>query len=486
INNKLISIEDYVNKYCPNLTNSTFYPTIWLLGGHLQTFWAAFVGDNSKDRVKYEREILTAADGGTISIDWTPRLNELFSDESPILIVSHGLTGGSHETYVHDLLYEALFHEVPAHKRPDLENFENHPLTAKFRCVVVNFRGCANTKLTSPLLYCGAYTDDLRLVVKHIHAKFPKAKLCGVGFSLGANIMTKYVGEEGVNCLFSAFVSVANPYDLISGALAMHRTWIGRNIYSAKMNANLKRVLYTHKQILESNKYDIDAIAKSKTITDFDAALTSIAFDYLNVTDYYRKASSNAYINHIRVPTLLLTAFDDPVAHFETIPWYEVNHNGYVVLGVTKGGGHIGWFSGGNMFLSYLGPLIGYVKKEMNMKGAPQRWFTKSVVEFVNGIVNGVDESQFNKEESKTQDSKVKNPYTSQKLEFLPSPMSSTSSRIKRHLVDNDQLSHKKLKKSDNEENKKNLMDLEKEIISSNDFDLDNKENNNKKNLKLV
>lgn len=61
-----------------------------------------------------------------------------------------------------------------------------------YRGVVFNARGCANTELTTPQLFNGAYTDDLRHVLKHIQKVLPEGTpLMGIGYSLGSNILVK-------------------------------------------------------------------------------------------------------------------------------------------------------------------------------------------------------------------------------------------------------------------------------------------------------
>ena len=52
-------------------------------------------------------------------------------------------------------------------------------------------------------------TDDLRSALLFITAKYPKAPLIGLGFSLGANIITKYLGEEEEKSLLRAAVVLA-------------------------------------------------------------------------------------------------------------------------------------------------------------------------------------------------------------------------------------------------------------------------------------
>lgn len=66
-----------------------------------------------------------------------------------------------------------------------------------YRAVVVNFRGCAGVELTSAQFYSAGHTDDIRSALLYISSKYPRAPLLGVGFSLGAGVLTRYLGEEG-------------------------------------------------------------------------------------------------------------------------------------------------------------------------------------------------------------------------------------------------------------------------------------------------
>ncbi len=58
----------------------------------------------------------------------------------------------------------------------------------------------AGVPLTSPQLYSSCHTDDLRQALLYISHRYPRAPLLGLGFSLGANILTRYVAEEGEEC----------------------------------------------------------------------------------------------------------------------------------------------------------------------------------------------------------------------------------------------------------------------------------------------
>ncbi|KAF9922385.1 hypothetical protein FBU30_007477 [Linnemannia zychae] len=323
---------DYIRKKCPSLSDSakgaTFKPTMWMTSGHLQTAYAAYRDFNSVYRIPYERELLATPDGGTVSIDWAPSVKTMPADDTPTLVLLHGLTGGSHESYIRALV-------------------ETMTKVHGYRCVVFNARACANTELTSAQLYCGSWTDDLRMVVKYIRKTLPESKLMSVGFSLGANILMNYMGEEGDNCEFLGAMSVGNPFDLMGTSLAIERGWLGKNIYSPAMGGNLRRIFTKHTKWFEnSGVVDVDLVLRGVSIRDFDDAVTRRVFKYRTVNEYYRMASSSQRILDIKRPFLCLNALDDPIAVSECLPRDEIKTNPYGLLATTARGGHLGWFEG--------------------------------------------------------------------------------------------------------------------------------------------
>ncbi|KAI8897791.1 Alpha/Beta hydrolase protein [Globomyces pollinis-pini] len=339
----------------PSLTRKSrnvFHPHPMLTSGHTQTFWAALVGDHmNPQRVKYEREIVKAPDGGIISLDWTTLPKRASLKPTPLIFILHGLTGGSHESYIQDMVLS-------------LKKYG-------YECVVMNFRGCCGTEVMSPQLYCGAYTGDVQLCVNHIKKRDPQAVLFGIGFSLGSNVITKYTGQLGYNCPFVGLVSVGNPFDFLGANRAMHRTYIGRLIYSKRMGANLLRMFAKHLHIFKDAEWlDLDELNNAKNIVEFDAAATSKSFGYKTVDEYYRFGSCAYDIPYIQIPTLFLNSMDDPVCSSFVIPYNEIKSNPHTVLATTEFGGHLGWFQDG---WDNLVPA--------------KRWFSGPVAEFVNTIM---------------------------------------------------------------------------------------------------
>ncbi|KAI8147451.1 Alpha/Beta hydrolase protein [Fennellomyces sp. T-0311] len=361
---KTVRLNDYIAEKCPSLVGPKAYfsPTPYLFNGHLQTGYAAYYnGSPTMNDVCYEREMLPLPDGGQVSVDWCPPLPQKPFDDTPTLVCLHGLTGGSHESYI----------------RGVLEVITRPPFN--YRAVVFNARGCGNTELTTPQLFNGAYTDDLRHVLKHIQKQLPEGTpLAAIGFSLGSNILVKYLGEEGEKAPFVAAMSVANPFDFVNSGYALDRNYIIRKVYSGTMAGNLKRAFGRHAEMLCKNKdVSLDEVMSATTIRQFDDACTRKVFGYSTVNNYYRDASSCRFIEHVRIPLLCMNALDDPISPAESIPYDEIKINPHVILATTDYGGHIGWFE--------------HFRH-------PTRWVVKPLAEFIVAMFEAHDTRQLPKE----------------------------------------------------------------------------------------
>lgn len=167
-----------------------------LFNGHLQTAWTAIKAEGPP--IIYKRKIFESEDprfAGAFTVDFVqhtpakevdeslpPRttyftdseyagLEKGSDDRKPMLISLHGLSGGSHEIYLRQVL------------APLVEG-------AEWEAVVVNSRGCANSDITTGILYNARATWDMRQMVRWCRAKYPNRPLYAIGYSLGANILT--------------------------------------------------------------------------------------------------------------------------------------------------------------------------------------------------------------------------------------------------------------------------------------------------------
>ncbi|KAL6986487.1 embryogenesis-associated protein emb8 [Sarracenia purpurea var. burkii] len=290
------------------------YPIIgW--NRHIETIFAAFF--RSLPDVRFRRECLRTKDNGSVALDWVAGDDRRIPAESPVLILLPGLTGGSGDTYVRHMLKRA-------------RNFE-------WRVVVFNSRGCGESPVTTPQFYSASFIEDLREVVAHVSTRYPDANLYAVGWSLGANILVRYLGQESHNCPLSGAVSLCNPFNLVIADEDFHKGF--NNIYDKVLANALCKILKKHALLFEDigGEYNILLAAKAKSVRDFDEGLTRVSFGFKSVDDYYSNSSSSDSVKH---------AANDPIAPSRGIPLKDIEENPNCLLIVTPKGGHLGWVAG--------------------------------------------------------------------------------------------------------------------------------------------
>ena len=237
-----------------------------LFNGHLQTFWT--VAKDQNVPIYYKRKVFEADDpdfAGTFTVDFvvdqfssqddslpsrtvhlTPEESDAMAslDRRPMLVTLHGLSGGSHELYLRHVLAPLVTKD------------------AGWEACVINSRGCSRSSISTGVLYNARATWDVRQLVLWLRLTFPNRPLFGLGFSLGANILTnvsgsgpdgrtsrlmagQYLGEEGSSCLFEAAAVCSNPWNLETGSIALQSSWLGLEVYSRTMASNMKRLAQT-------------------------------------------------------------------------------------------------------------------------------------------------------------------------------------------------------------------------------------------------
>ncbi|TBU23780.1 AB-hydrolase YheT [Dichomitus squalens] len=334
-------MRDFVCSKCPSLLEE-FKPSRLLFNGHLQTAYSAYGDFSEVDRIMYDRKLIRLLDGGTLSLDFTPPEDERrLPDDIPIIVTFHGLTGGSNEAYVRAIL------------APACAPVEEGGLG--YRAVVVNYRGCAGTPVTSEKLYHCGNTDDARQALMYISHRYPKAKLIGLGFSLGANILVRYLAQEGEQSRLVAGCALGCPWDLHSVSYKLSNgAWVDR-MYSRMLAENMTTLIKANKDVLANNPKLAKALPylfslPAPTLWDFDRYYTyeekteelETLGAFKDQGDFYRWASSHTALSDVRVPLLAINADDDPIVRDLPV---GIGGNPLVSLVVTRGGGHLGWFA---------------------------------------------------------------------------------------------------------------------------------------------
>ncbi|KAI9173676.1 hypothetical protein LWI28_004757 [Acer negundo] len=291
---------------------------------HVETIFAAFF--RSLPDVRLKRECLRTKDNGSVALDWVSGDHERLPPDSPLLILLPGLTGGSGDTYVRHMLLRAR--------------------NKQWRVVVFNSRGCGDSPVTTPQFYSASFLGDMHEVVAHVSTRYPKANLYTVGWSLGANILVRYLGQESHSCPFSGAVSLCNPFNLVIADEDFRKGF--NNVYDKALTSALCRIFKKHALLFEDmgGEYNIPSAANANSVREFDEGLTRVSFGFKSVDDYYSNSSSSDSIKHVRIPLLCIQAENDPIAPSRGIPREDIKANPNCLLIVTPKGGHLGWVAG--------------------------------------------------------------------------------------------------------------------------------------------
>ncbi|ONK56747.1 uncharacterized protein A4U43_C10F12330 [Asparagus officinalis] len=200
--------------------------------------------------------------------------------------------------------------------------------------------------IASKCFYSASFTDDLSQVVDHVSARYTKSNIYAVGWSLGANILVRFLGQESRKHALSGAVSLCNPFNLVIADEDFRKGF--NNVYDKALARSLRRIFKKHALLFEGldGEYNIPMAANARTVREFDEGLTRVSFAFTSVDDYYFNASSSRTIEHVRTPLLCIQAANDPIAPARGIPHAEIKENPHCLLIVTPQGGHLGWVSG--------------------------------------------------------------------------------------------------------------------------------------------
>lgn len=300
----------------------------WLPGAHLQTVWARLT--RSRRLVTFQREILTAADGDDVVLDHAPG-----PAGTPRVLLLHGLEGSSFSLHTQGLAVEVA--------------------RAGWRATVLNFRSCARDagdikrRLPNkrPRLYHSGDTEDLGLVARTLAAREPATPLFAIGFSLGGNVLLKWLGEASDLAAIRAAVTISVPYDLAAAARHLERPLAGPfYTYNFLPRLKSKALDLLARFPAETAHLDAGRIRAARTLTEFDACLTAPLHGFASPADYYARCSALGFLDRIRTPTLCISADDDPLFPPQALARARAAASPAVTFAVTPWGGHTGFVAG--------------------------------------------------------------------------------------------------------------------------------------------
>ncbi|MFV2031064.1 MAG: hydrolase [Gammaproteobacteria bacterium] len=296
------------------IKQSTFKPACYLPNRHLQTILPSIIHPISP---VCEKERVELADGDFIDLVWS----RVRSDTT--LLILHGLEGSIRSSYAKRILNYCNQHQISA--------------------VLMHFRGCSGEPNRLLRSYHSGVTDDLRLVIEHLKSQ-NVSRIALLGYSLGGNLVLKYMGESGADPSIHCAVAISVPLRLDICADTMNRGFA--KFYQSNL---LKRMVEKIKQkrgLLEQSSLSFPIPGSMRNFREFDDCFTAPIHGFDGAQHYYHSCSSRQFLAHIEKPVLIIQSFDDPFMSPEVLP-SEDELSTAVTLELSSHGGHAGFYQSG-------------------------------------------------------------------------------------------------------------------------------------------
>lgn len=305
------------------LIQSDFKPAWWFCNAHMQTIAPLII--RRRLRVPTIEEVLVFPDDDFTELAWTERPET--GSRKPIVIILHGLAGSKDSAYIKGML-----------RAVQREGWIG---------VLMHFRGCGRQKNNRASAYHSGETGDIRYFLQVLKERYPCVPLAAVGFSLGGNVLVKYLGEEQHNSHLVAGVSVSAPLDLADCSRRINQRL--SKIYQKYLLMPLKQGM-KEKQACFQDEYPLgkEEIKRIKTMWQFDHQITAPLFNFPDAETYYVQSSGKPFLKRIQTPCLMIHSADDPFMTKACIPEaHELSAS--VIFELSQRGGHLGFVAGDNL-----------------------------------------------------------------------------------------------------------------------------------------
>jgi predicted alpha/beta-fold hydrolase len=273
-----------------------------------------------------QRERIRLTDGDFMDIDWS------FSDKPTrkLAVLLHGLEGNAQRTY------------IKGQGRVLVDN--------RWDVAAVNYRGCSGEDNKVYASYNAGKTSDLEIVIDHILKKGRYDEVALVGFSLGGNLLLKYLGERKILPKeITKGVAVSTPLNLKNSLEALLR--FNNIVYHTSFLYNLKKK-FRRKQKQFPEKINGAELRKIRSLLDFDNIYTAPAHGFKDAADYYAKSSAIQFLPEIKIPVLILNAKNDTFLSQDCYPTELASDSENIYLECPKHGGHVGFYETRQLFYS--------------------------------------------------------------------------------------------------------------------------------------
>ncbi len=268
------------------------------------------------------REILQLPDGDETAVDWLVQ-DELPPPHAPLLLILHGLEGSARSSYARMLMTQA-------------EKLGWH-------CCVMHFRDCGDYSNRLPRRYHAGETNDVRYLLSQLDSSEEFGPIAAVGYSLGGNVLLKYLGEAADTTPLRAACAVCVPLNLYLCAEALNRDF--SKVYQVYLLKRMKNAL-RRKFNPHTAAFNWDKAMAATTFGEFDDVVTAPLHGFSGMSDYYDRASAIGFLRSIERPTLIVNAIDDPFMTPDVIPGTDMLSE-HITFEVSSHGGHVAFIDGG-------------------------------------------------------------------------------------------------------------------------------------------
>jgi predicted alpha/beta-fold hydrolase len=305
----------------------SFTPAWWLRNPHAQTLWAPLFRKRPDPHCLRERVELP--DGDFVDLFW----HGARRPGRPLVLVLHGLTGSADSPYIRGL---------------------QHTLKQRgLASVAMHFRGAGLEPNHVARMYHSGDTADLDFIVRSLRQR-GYANLMVAGFSLGGNVLLKWLGEQGDKAGVRRAVAVSVPFrlEVVAETLNQGASKLYRNHMLGELKATVRRKLEWARQSapdVHQQLANLGNVDRHQRFRDYDHEVVAPLNGFGSAEDYYEHCSSRRFLPSVTVPTLIIHALDDPLMTPDVVPSpSELPVN--VTLEVFERGGHVGFVSGANPF----------------------------------------------------------------------------------------------------------------------------------------
>ena len=304
----------------PHISTKYKGPPFFYLNGHFETIIPS-LRRKIKD-LSYVREKIDTPDDDFLNIDW------IRNENSKVLVISHGLEGGSDRHYV--MALAKLF----SNNGWDIAAWNN--------------RTCNGEMNKQKIMYHHAASYDLRSVVDHVATKGYK-EISLVGISMGGGQTLRYLGQEEEFSLPEALkkaVIISAPCSLVESAETLN--WKSNRVYEKRFLSKLK-----NKVLAKAEQYpeiDVTGLIAMTTLREFDNKYSGPLHGFKDAKEFYRYCDPYPFIEKISRPFLILNALNDPLLKGNCYPYDLAERMPNLFLETPDRGGHVGFTRPGEEF----------------------------------------------------------------------------------------------------------------------------------------